>query len=141
MKKICHVVDRLNVGGLERTLLEIVSGLKGYEHHIWCLDSKGPLACEAEKSAAEVREFGFSGGISLGTIMTLASAMKKERFDIVHSHGLYPSIWARLAAIPARVPLRVDHVQNVYTQVPASARMKLKLLSYFTDRIMPYPRL
>lgn len=136
MKKVCHIVDRLNVGGLERTLVGIVAGLKEYDHHVWCLDTKGALAGIVEDRGVEVREFGFKGGVGFSSLGLLVKEMKKSKFDIVHSHGLYPSIWARLAAIGAHVPVRIDHVQNMYTQAPFIDKIKLLALAYFTTKII-----
>lgn len=136
MKKICHVVDRLNVGGLEKTLIQIVAGLKGYDHHVWCLDENGRLGPAVKAAGVSIREFGFKGGIRMKPLKLFIAEMKKESFDIVHSHGLYPSIWARLGAVAARVPVRIDHVQNLYNQVPLVDAVKLWALSYFTTEII-----
>ena len=136
MKKICHVVDRLNIGGLEKTLVAIALGLGEYEHHVWCLDTNGPLAHALQSRNVEVRKFGFKGPINFSSIRLLSEEMKKERFDIVHSHGLYPSIWARLGAMAAHVPVRIDHIQNTYTQVPFIDKLKLLGLSYSTTKFV-----
>jgi len=136
VKKICHVVDRLNIGGLEKTLVAIALGLGEYEHHVWCLDTNGPLGSVLQSRNVEVRKFGLKGPISFSSIRLLAEGMSKERFDIVHSHGLYPSIWARLSAMAAHVPVKIDHVQNTYAQVPFTDKLKLLALSYSTTKFV-----
>jgi glycosyltransferase involved in cell wall biosynthesis len=136
MKNVCHVLDRLSVGGLEKTVLGIALNLEGYRHRIWCLKDRGPLAKTAEKRGIEVRAFGFEGRANLGAMAALADAFAKEQVDIVHSHGLYPSIWARTAAIAARVPIRVAHAQNLYYGVPFLDRQKLRTLSWITTKVI-----
>ncbi len=135
MKKICHVADELSVGGIERTVLSIALNLKGYEHQIWCLKSKGVLAADAGRAGVVVREFGFFGSIGFAKLISLAGEMKKERFDIVHGHGLYPSIWARTAAVIAGVPVRIAHAQSLYYGLPWRDRAKLRLLARATSKI------
>lgn len=136
MIKICHMLDTLGVGGLEKTALAIASDLKGYEHHIWCLKEKGPLAGAAEENGVRMREFGFRGGLSLGGLTVLVKALKEERFSVIHSHGLYPSMWARPAAIGSRIPVKICHVQNLYDSVTFSGRLKFKALSYSTTKFI-----
>jgi len=136
MLKICHVVDGLGFGGLEKTVIEIVSNLKGYEHQVWCLKDKGVLAGQIEGRGITVREFNFSGRLKPSLIYKLVRELKKENFSIVHCHGLFPSIWGRLAAIVARVPIRIVHCQNLYYGHALRTIIKLWLLSYFTTKII-----
>jgi glycosyltransferase involved in cell wall biosynthesis len=133
---VCHIVDALNPGGLERTLIAIALGTRGFVHHVWCLKDKGFLSRELEHAGVPVREFGFAGGLTLFGLMRLAGALKRERFDIVHCHGLFPSIWGRPAALLARVPARVVHCQNVYYGISWKERFKLRLLVGMTTRFI-----
>ena len=134
--KICHIVDSLDIGGLERTIVEIVLGLKGYEHEVWCLKKKSVLAKDIEDSGIKIREFNFEGGLNLLSVNKLASELRKERFDIVHSHGLFPFMWGEPAAILAGVPARIVHCQNVYDDVFGKNRLKFRIFAYFTKKII-----
>lgn len=136
MIKVCHIVDALNMGGLEKTIIEIVRGLKGYEHQVWCLKEKGLLADELKDAGIRVRAFGYSGALNLFSLFDLNRELKKEAFQIVHCHGLYPSIWGRLAAIFAGVAVRIVHCQNLYYGIAWKERIKLRFLSYKTSRII-----
>lgn len=136
MIKICHILDTLNIGGLEKTLIEIISGLKEYEHQVWCLKNKGVLAKEVEDKGVLLREFDFAGGITIPALLRLSKALKRENIKIVHCHGLFPSIWGRLAAILAGVHVKIVHCQNVYYGIPKKDVIKLKLLGLFTERII-----
>lgn len=136
MIKVCHIVDALNMGGLEKTIIEIVRGLKGYAHQVWCLKEKGLLADELKDAGIRVRAFGYSGALNLFSLFDLNRELKKEAFQIVHCHGLYPSIWGRLAAIFAGVAVSIVHCQNLYYGIAWKERIKLRLLSYKTSRII-----
>ncbi len=136
MIKICHILDTLNIGGLEKTLIKIISDLKGYEHQVWCLKNKGILAKEVEDKGVLLREFNFAGGITIPALLRLSKALKRENINIVHCHGLFPSIWGRVAAILAGVPVKIVHCQNVYYGIPKKDVIKLRLLSFFTAKII-----
>lgn len=135
-RKVCHVLDSVSIGGLEKTAIAIASDLTGYEHHLWCLTEKGPLADSVEERGVAVRAFGFTGGMSVAAVARLAAAMRRERFAIVHGHGLYPSIWARTAALLAGVRTRIVHVQTLYVGLTTLLKMKLRVLSAVTSRVI-----
>lgn len=134
--KICHILDELTIGGLEKTVIQIVSGLTGYTHEVWCLKNKGILAGGLEKKGVRVKAFGLSGRIRPSDIFNIAGHMRKECFDIAHCHGHYPSVTGRAAAILAGVPVRIVHAQNLYYWIKLKDRVRLKALSYFTRDII-----
>ena len=136
MIKVCHIVDTLQIGGLEKTIIDIVSNLKSYEHQIWCLKEKGALAGEVEGRGIKVKEFGFRGGVRLSSLSVLVKELKGEKIKIVHCHGHYPSIWGRLAAIFAGVPVRIEHCQSLYYRLLLKEKIKLRSLSLFTTKII-----
>ncbi|MCM8796414.1 MAG: glycosyltransferase [Candidatus Omnitrophica bacterium] len=134
--KVCHIVDSLSIGGLEKIIIEIIFNLKGYEQAVWCLKEKGILAQHVEQRGIKVRNFDFGGSLRFSAANRLASELKKERFDIVHCHGFFPSIWGRIAAIMAGIPIRIVHCQNIYYGIPFRERLKFIILTYFTTKII-----
>ncbi len=71
MVKVCHILDNLNIGGLEKIAIDIILNLKGYNHQVWCLKDKGAMATELEAKGIPVREFNFAGGLSIASIARL----------------------------------------------------------------------
>lgn len=143
MIKVCHLLDTLGIGGLEKNAVNIVLGLEGekYNQQVWCLREKGPFAQELEAQGILVRPFHFKSGICKGyELLRLANALAKEKFMIIHAHGLYPSIWARVAALLAGVPVRIAHCQNLYYGLILKDRLALRCLSYSTARIIAASR-
>lgn len=136
MIKIGHIVDELGIGGLERTTVAIVLNLKGYTHEVLCLRKKGVLAQEIQIQGIKIREFNFEGGLKFSSIIKLIKELKNGNFHIVHCHGLYPSIWGRIAAIFARVKIRIIHCQNLYYGILIRDRIKLWFLSLFTTKVI-----
>lgn len=134
--RICHIVDELRIGGLERTIVGIVTRLSGHTHEVWCLTRKGALAADVEKAGVTVREFGFSAKMTPASLTALVAAMKAGRFDIVHSHGAHPAMWGEAAALLAGVSVRIDHAQNLFRFFPFNQRIRLKILSCFATKIV-----
>lgn len=133
MKKICHIVDSLEVGGLQKTVCDIVLGLPEFDHQVWCLRYKGELASRLEGRGVTVRSFGYDGPIRPGPLLALARNLKKGRIDIVHAHGHYPSEWARTASVFAGVKTRIVHEQSIYHNLAYKERIKLWGLSGITS--------
>ena len=136
MMRICHIVDTLNIGGLEKTLIKIVLQAKDFEHCVFCLTVKGMLAQELENNGIRVREFNFPPRLHIPSLFSLAAELKNSKINIVHCHGLYPSIWGRIAAMIAGIPVRIVHTQNIYYGISFKERLKLKILSNFTTKII-----
>lgn len=134
MKKVCHLLDTLGIGGLEKTVIDIAGHLSGYDHHIWCVKDPGPLAPVAEKDGLRVRAFGFEGRAGVRRVRELAHAMRAEGFSIVHSHGHFPSVWGRMAGVAAGIPVRILHAQNVYYVASVRNRLRLRVLDLVTQQ-------
>ena len=69
-------------------------------------------------------------------IVRLVLAMKRERFQLVHTHGYFAGTFGRLAAILARVPVIITHVHSTYYDYGKRNLLIERFLSYFTDRII-----
>ena len=138
MVKVCYVVDELNIGGLEKNLKNIVLNLdkEKYKAQVWCLKKRGVLAQDLESEGIVVKAFDFAGRLRINLLLKLIQELKKGDFQIIHSHGIFPAIWAGLAAIPAGIPVRIAHCQNLYEDVSRRNRIKFKLLSFFTTAIV-----
>ena len=136
MIKVCHILDNLNVGGLEKIAVDIALNLKGYEHSIWCLKQKGEMAGELEARGISVKAFGFEGRLSFSALSRLARALRAGQFRIIHCHGMFPSIWARSAAILAGVPIRIVHCHSTYYGLSLKDRTRLWLLSFRTTAVI-----
>jgi glycosyltransferase involved in cell wall biosynthesis len=130
------MLDTLNIGGLEKTLIEIVTNLKGYEQEVWCLKNKGVLSYQIEGKGISVREFNFGSGITFSSLILLSKALKKEHIDIVHCHGIFPSIWGISAAILARLPIKIAHCQNEYYDIERKDIIKFRFLGHFTTKMI-----
>jgi glycosyltransferase involved in cell wall biosynthesis len=117
-RKVFYLVDSLNVGGTETQAVELALRLPVSEYEIMmgCLRAQGPLLEKLRGSAVSVREFHPSGGLDsaagLYELIRLARYLRREQFDVVHTHDLWSNLMgvpaARLAGVPAIVSSRRD---------------------------------
>jgi L-malate glycosyltransferase len=117
-RKVFYLVDSLNVGGTETQAVELALRLPVSEYEIMmgCLRAQGPLLEKLRGSAVSVREFHPSGGLDsaagLYELIRLARYLRREKFDVVHTHDLWSNLMgvpaARLAGVPAIVSSRRD---------------------------------
>lgn len=117
-RKIFYLVDSLNVGGTESQAVELALRIPaaGYDVTLGCLRAQGPLAERLRGTAVAVREFHPTGGLDtpagLFQLLRLSWFLRREKFDIVHTHDLWSNLLgvpaARLAGVCAIVSSRRD---------------------------------
>ncbi|MCM0083369.1 glycosyltransferase [Geomonas sp. Red32] len=104
--KVCHVVSRLEVGGMENGVVNLCNGhdRSRIEPMICCLKGTGPME---GRLAGDVRVecLGFPEGRDLTRVLTVAGFFRRMRPDVVHTHGWGGGAWdgvvgARLAGCP-----------------------------------------
>ena len=135
-RKIFYLVDSLNVGGTETQAVELALRIPaaGYDVTLGCLRAQGPLLQRLEGSPVEVREFRPEGGVDtprgIYQLLRLSWFLKKEKFEIVHTHDLWSNLLgvpaARLAGVRAIVSSRRDLASRLG---PASRPRPLARLS------------
>jgi len=114
--KIAHVIFRLDFGGLENGLVNLIRGLPddSYEHVVIALT----VATEFRQRLPDhvrVVTLGKRPGKSPAYLLRLWRILAAEKPDIVHTRNL-PCLEAQLAAFLARVPVRIhsEHGFDVY---------------------------
>jgi glycosyltransferase involved in cell wall biosynthesis len=107
--RVAHVVHGLGAGGAERRLLALLAALDGarFESRIVCLDSLGVLADDARALGVEPVLLQRSGRADLSLVVRLSHWFRTERIDVVHGWLSLPSVFARLAGVGARVPVKI----------------------------------
>jgi glycosyltransferase involved in cell wall biosynthesis len=101
--KIFHFIDSMRIGGSEGQTAEVAARFvaAGHDVHIGCLHLDGPNLIELKKRNITCIEFPLHGGVispsGLRRILTLSQYLRREKFDVVHTHDLY----SNLIAVPA----------------------------------------
>ena len=117
-RKVFYLVDSLNVGGTETQAVELARRIQmaGYKVTLGCLRAQGPLLTRLQGTAVALREFHPAGGLDTPAgfyqLLRLSWFLRREKFDIVHTHDLWSNMLgvpaARLAGVRAIVSSRRD---------------------------------
>jgi L-malate glycosyltransferase len=99
--KVVHLVEDLEVGGQEKVIATIATGLnqEAFDVEVWCLTRGGAIAESLCNEGATVRVLGLSTYHRPASILTMALCLRKSRVDILHTHGSFAGTFGRLAAM------------------------------------------
>ena len=137
-RKVLHIVEDLNIGGLERIVESIVIGLNKnkYNVQVWCLARGGKIAEELIDQGIDLKILGMLDYYNPLNIVKLAYYLKKAKISILHMHGYFGNTFGRLSAIIAGVPIKISHVHTTYYDFKKRNICIEKVLSYFTNKII-----
>ncbi len=109
---LLYVFDNLEFGGGERFFAQLINRLSGkrYKIMVACLPTVTFLE-KIEGSGALVKSVDMRNRFNVKVILQLASLMKREKIDIVHSQGARADFFARIAGRLAKVPFDISIVQ------------------------------
>jgi L-malate glycosyltransferase len=118
MRRVFYLVDSFEVGGTESQAVELAlrMGAAGYEVTLGSLRAQGPLLRRLEDASIIVKEFHPRGGIDspqgMYQLLRLTWFLRRNRFDVVHTHDLWSNLMgvpaARLAGVPVIVSSQRD---------------------------------
>ncbi len=126
--RVCQVVATLDVGGIERWLLNV------YRHFarnhasavqvdfLTLFGAGGALASEIEATGGRVQAVPFSWRHLAATRAALRERFVEGRYDVVHCHADYLGGVVLPEAQRAGVPLRINHIHN--TRFPFDDRSR-----------------
>jgi sugar transferase (PEP-CTERM/EpsH1 system associated) len=130
--KVVHVLVTLDIGGLERNVVNQVrlAPKLGQEATVLCLERPGVLASQAEGLGARVVSLDKPPGIRLGLIPRIATVLRELGPHVVHTHDMASLFYTGPAARQVGVPLVVhtEHGQGDYS------RLRQRLLGRLAGR-------
>jgi glycosyltransferase involved in cell wall biosynthesis len=111
--RVMHVVLSLDVGGLERVVLSLVSRASsvGQIPSVLCLERRGDLADECEKLGAPVYCVDKPPGLRPRVITPIAELLEKIRPDVIHTHQVTALFYAGRASKRTGIG-RVVHTEH-----------------------------
>jgi len=137
-KEVLHIVEDLNIGGLERIIESVVIGLSKnrYNIQVWCLAKGGEIAEGLIGRGINLKILGLNSYYNPTKIVKLSNHLRKSKIDIIHTHGYFASTFARMAAILARTPVILTHIHTTYYGFRKRNILIERFLSFFTDKII-----
>ncbi len=129
MPLIAHVIFRLDVGGLENGLINLINGLPsdGFRHAIICIDDFTDFRFRLVRDDIEIVAIHKKPGTDLSALWRLFRVFRRLAPDIVHTRNI-AALDALLPALLAGVPVRI-HSEHGWDINDLDARnKKLRLL-------------
>ncbi|MBF0217607.1 MAG: glycosyltransferase [Candidatus Omnitrophica bacterium] len=140
MKKIrvVHMVEDLGVGGIESVVGTMArkTDPSSFRADVWCIVKGGETAGKLRRDGINVRVLGIWTYHNPFNLVKLALMMRKERIDVLHTHGYFASTMGRAAGKMGGVRHFVTHLHTVLHDLNARNKFIDKLLNRFTDRII-----
>jgi L-malate glycosyltransferase len=144
VRKVFYLLDSLNVGGTETQAIELARriSLAGYDVTLGCLLAQGPLAELLQETAVVIKEFHPKGGIDspagLYQLLRLSRFLRREKFDVVHTHDLWSNLMgvpaAKLAGVKAIISSRRDLAHFEWYQ--GKRRVWLRRIQNLSDVVL-----
>lgn len=135
--RVVHTVLSLDVGGLERMVLDLVrEGTRlGQQVSVACLERRGTLAPAVEAMGARVVCVDKPAGLRPGAIGRLAMAFRELRPDVVHTHQVGALAYAGPAALAVGGPVvHTEHGKHYASR--ARTRLLGRLAGRFVARFL-----
>jgi L-malate glycosyltransferase len=118
-RRVCFVLDSLNIGGTETQAVELARRLDPdkYAVTLVCLRARGPLKERLDGSPVRLMEFHPKGGMNsprgIYQLLRFAVFLRRERFEILHAHDLWANLLGVTAAKLARVPVIISSQRDL----------------------------
>jgi glycosyltransferase involved in cell wall biosynthesis len=103
--RVLHVLQTIGIGGTERRVLRLRQGLDNSIYDVRAVSLRPTPETPLPWPESGHVLYPIAPGLHLGRLQGLASLMRKERYDIVHSHNWATMLYGVLAARLGRVPI------------------------------------
>ena len=112
--KILLVVRNLDVGGMERMIIELVNNLDRdhFEPLLCTIEDAGQLAGGLTASGTRLIPLHKGPGLSIRCVLKLRRLIKQEKVDLIHTHNETASFYATLANRLLLKPRAIIHTKH-----------------------------
>ena len=108
--EIVHVVENLDRGGLERTVVDLIASQRdaGHECRVICLFKLGLLARELLASGVRVDACGKRPGLDMRALRRARALIRQSPDAVIHTHNAMAHYYAVLASLGLPVKCRIN---------------------------------
>ena len=126
------------VGGAEEMVLNLVRHLPGrFEPIVCCIRQAGPIGEEIRRGGTQVDVLGLQPGLRRPfDVGGIRSYLRRTRPQIVHTFLITASLYGRLGAMLAGVPIVIGTEVNIYQHKRRSHALAERMLMAGTDRVI-----
>lgn len=135
---VVHLVEDLKVGGLEMVVSTIACNFNSdiFDVRVWCLAREGKIFDELKKRGCNIENLGMKSHRNPFFYLKFYKKLKESKIDIIHMHGYSAATVGRIAAVMAKVKVKVTHVHTTWAHYAKKRIFIEKILSVFTDAII-----
>jgi L-malate glycosyltransferase len=140
--RVEYFIDHLKVGGAQRHLVELFSGLdrQRFAPQVCVGKGGGALVPLIERMGIPVRSFGVGASLAqpgtLTALLATARRLRAERVQVVHGYLYEGNILGMLAGRLAGVPVRLASKRSLDRYARRSQRLATRLANGFAHRIV-----
>ena len=136
--RVVYMAHAFMVGGAEEMVLNLVRHLPDrFEPIVCCINQAGPIGEEIRKTGVPFHVFHLDPGMRRPWhVLGIARHLRQLQPDIVHTFLLTASLYGRLGAILAGVPVIVGTEVNIYEHKQRHHAFAERLLMRGTDRVV-----
>lgn len=137
--RILYIIESLEFGGAEKMLVSLANGF-AQEHSITvcCIKTTGVLRQELDPRIRVIC-LEKPEGPAYGLVLRLWRVMQEGHYDVLHTHNWSVFAECGVAAILARIPIRVHTSHGRYAPVRTTMGARLKLwLRHRLERVVSY---
>jgi len=136
--RVVYLAHAFQVGGAEEMVLNLARRLPDrFEPMVCCIHELGSIGREIRASGVPVRVLGLNPGLRRPwDVARIQRFFRETRPQIVHTFLLTASLYGRLAAMLARVPIVIGTEVNIYARKRQSHALAERLLMPGTDRVV-----
>lgn len=107
--KVLHIITSLNIGGAEKLMVDLLPRLKGRGVEVELLLFVGNRTMfydQLEREGVKITSFADKGSVYNPLhLIRLYRYLKKNRFDVIHTHNTAPQIFAAIVAMLSSLSL------------------------------------
>lgn len=136
--RVLYLAHAFMVGGAEEMVLNLVKRLPPrFEPVVGCIHEPGPIGHEIRRTGVPFTVLGLTPGLRRpGDIWRIRRYLREVRPEILHPFLLTASLYGRLAAVLARVPIILGTEVNIYENKQRAHALAERLLMARTDAVI-----
>lgn len=117
MKKVLYLIDTLEIGGAETSILEIASRLESWKPVVISIYKGNSLQTTFEKAGITVFALNLEGRIAWGKAKReIDTIIKKEKPDLIHATLFRAEQFSRILGKRNKIPILNSFVNDSYSQ-------------------------
>jgi len=139
--RILFFIDQLSLGGTEHYLTQTLRFLDRtrFEPHVYVLHGRYDLLDHIRSLDIPVTRWHIPSIVSLRAILqlrTIVRAMRRGKYDIIHTYLFASNIYGLIAAKLAGIPVRISSRRELMTSKCKKQVIASRVVNWFTQRIL-----